>query len=509
MSRFHYVAQRVVDVAAQTGQYVWKHPFPMSTTFRKCFLVNFSMQPQALARVLPVGLTPDLYQDKAFLSVVIADLEAMRPSFIPRAFGSSFTQVVHRAIVRAPNGERGVYFVRSDANDILMSAAGNVFSNFHFNLATAMWMGKEQHLPPSGPGSLSEELGMADSPIPSPATGWLPEPNAQTSKWNRAKENDRKAGQVHFMLEPWMWNREPAAIHASFDMSTASLQMPSSSLFAGQSVREAQKYFVELYVAFASWPEWDHWSAVRIDRTRWNLVAVEHMGQPIYQFMQGSSKFAPGACQLDSVFYVHDLDYHWKVIEKHPFALPASHPVCQLPGPLENSAASVAARTWPHLQAPSDHLVSGATTVFYDGSCPLCNAEIAYYMRLAGPVSSAARSQLRFFDLSAHDHTGPLQSAFGISMEQAMASMFVVDDHGHLHTGAYAFAALWRALPAGPWTWLSRAVTVTPGLLPLAQIVYSVWANNRGKFTWLSGKKTNQTAKAVGIGASCRRPNSS
>ena len=40
-------------------------------------------------------------------------------------------------------------------------------------------------------------------------------------------------------------------------------------------MREAQRYFVELYAAFSSWPEADHWSAVRIDRTHWKVVALQ------------------------------------------------------------------------------------------------------------------------------------------------------------------------------------------------------------------------------------------
>jgi uncharacterized protein YqjF (DUF2071 family) len=112
-----------------------KHLFLMRTTFCHCLLVNFAMEPAVLQRSLPRGLVPDTIVtpagERAFLSVVVADLEAMRPGFLPRALGSDFTQVVYRAIVRAPNGERGVFFVRSDADDVAMSAAGNVFSNFN------------------------------------------------------------------------------------------------------------------------------------------------------------------------------------------------------------------------------------------------------------------------------------------------------------------------------------------------------------------------------------------
>ena len=144
------VAARGLAITSRLGKRLpyAKHLFPMKTTFRNCLLLNYAMEPAVLARNLPRGLVPDTVKtattgEKAFLSVVIADLEAMRPGFLPRVLGSDFTQVVYRAIVRAPNGERGVYFVRSDADDWAMSAAGNLFSNFNFNLARCVWAGRE------------------------------------------------------------------------------------------------------------------------------------------------------------------------------------------------------------------------------------------------------------------------------------------------------------------------------------------------------------------------------
>ena len=103
---------RALSQSARLGRHLplLKHRFPMKTTFRHCLLVNYSMDPAVLARSLPLGLTPDTVDTadgpRAFLSVVVADLEAMRPSFLPRALGSDFTQVVYRAIVRAHQLER-------------------------------------------------------------------------------------------------------------------------------------------------------------------------------------------------------------------------------------------------------------------------------------------------------------------------------------------------------------------------------------------------------------------
>src|SRR5205085_2258864 len=43
-----------------------KHPIPMKTVFRNCFLVNFAVEPELMQRLLPPPLEPDLYDGKAF-----------------------------------------------------------------------------------------------------------------------------------------------------------------------------------------------------------------------------------------------------------------------------------------------------------------------------------------------------------------------------------------------------------------------------------------------------------
>src|SRR3954453_16331835 len=109
-----------------------KHPLPMTTTFRNCFLVNFAMAPETLARLLPPPLEPDAYGGQAFLSVVIADMVRMRPAFVPALFGVTYQQVVYRAVVRCGD-ERGVHFLRSDADNRLMVELGNLLSFFRFH----------------------------------------------------------------------------------------------------------------------------------------------------------------------------------------------------------------------------------------------------------------------------------------------------------------------------------------------------------------------------------------
>ena len=119
------------------------HPVPMKTSFRHCFLVNFAVAFSALRRHLPDHLVPDQYGPYAFVSIVIALMDHMRPSFVPPRLGTTYTQVVYRAVVRCGR-ERGVTFLRSDADNAIMVAAGNAFTFFRFNRAHVNWQSSDR-----------------------------------------------------------------------------------------------------------------------------------------------------------------------------------------------------------------------------------------------------------------------------------------------------------------------------------------------------------------------------
>ena len=82
-------------------------------------------------------------------------------------------------------------------------------------------------------------------------------------------------------------------------------------------------------------------------------------------------------------------------------------------------------------------------TVYYDGGCPLCRAEIGHYRRAAGA------ERVAFVDVQAGGSLGP-----GLDCAAALRRFHVREPDGRLVSGAAAFALLWRALPA--WAWLGR-----------------------------------------------------
>ncbi|KQT32855.1 thiol-disulfide oxidoreductase [Sphingomonas sp. Leaf412] len=91
-------------------------------------------------------------------------------------------------------------------------------------------------------------------------------------------------------------------------------------------------------------------------------------------------------------------------------------------------------------------------TVWHDGDCPLCRAEIALMRRLD------RRGAIRFVDAtSAGGDACPLD-------RRALLARFHAREDGQLLSGAAAFAAMWRAIP------LLRPV----GLLARAPIVLRI-----------------------------------
>jgi predicted DCC family thiol-disulfide oxidoreductase YuxK len=75
-------------------------------------------------------------------------------------------------------------------------------------------------------------------------------------------------------------------------------------------------------------------------------------------------------------------------------------------------------------------------TVWHDGACPLCQREIALMRRLD------RRGVITFIDAADPEQAGacPLDPAL-------MLARFHAEEDGRLHSGAAAFAAMWRAIP--------------------------------------------------------------
>jgi predicted DCC family thiol-disulfide oxidoreductase YuxK len=103
-----------------------------------------------------------------------------------------------------------------------------------------------------------------------------------------------------------------------------------------------------------------------------------------------------------------------------------------------------------------------ATTVFFDGSCPLCRAEINIYK------SCDAIGALRLVDVAAPGAELPE----GLDREKAKARFHVLSHDQTLLSGSPAFAEVWKQLPG--WRWAGHLAT-QPGINAALELGYRLF----------------------------------
>jgi predicted DCC family thiol-disulfide oxidoreductase YuxK len=105
-------------------------------------------------------------------------------------------------------------------------------------------------------------------------------------------------------------------------------------------------------------------------------------------------------------------------------------------------------------------------TLFYDGACPLCQAEILF-------LSSRNQADLLgFIDINSEKYD-PLK--VGVSCEEALAAMYGQYADGTLINGPAVFPEAYRRANLPTLAWIFSRKTMQPAL----QIGYRFFAKNR------------------------------
>jgi predicted DCC family thiol-disulfide oxidoreductase YuxK len=102
-------------------------------------------------------------------------------------------------------------------------------------------------------------------------------------------------------------------------------------------------------------------------------------------------------------------------------------------------------------------------SVYFDGGCPLCRAEIAAYRRLEGA------DQLRWLDLQT---CTTAELGDDLDRQAALKRMHVRRADGRLIDGAAAFVEIWSVLPG--WARLARLARL-PGVVSVMELGYRVF----------------------------------
>ncbi|HEV3236866.1 MAG TPA: DUF393 domain-containing protein [Gemmataceae bacterium] len=119
-------------------------------------------------------------------------------------------------------------------------------------------------------------------------------------------------------------------------------------------------------------------------------------------------------------------------------------------------------------------------TLYYDGLCPLCSREIAFYRKRV--VDNA----VVFEDITEPGFDAASRGLDPASIHQVL---HVKTAQGDIRTGLEAFIAIWRVIPG--FTWLARlaGLPLVHGLMTLG---YAVFARFR---PWLPRRARNDCAE--------------
>ncbi len=98
-----------------------------------------------------------------------------------------------------------------------------------------------------------------------------------------------------------------------------------------------------------------------------------------------------------------------------------------------------------------------AITVFYDGKCGACRFEINFYKKFKPIIP------INWIDITKDPDS---LKTIDISYQEAMKTLYVLDQHEKLHDGVDAFCIIWAAI-----TWLSWV----PKLVKLPLVYQSCW----------------------------------
>lgn len=112
-----------------------------------------------------------------------------------------------------------------------------------------------------------------------------------------------------------------------------------------------------------------------------------------------------------------------------------------------------------HVMTNVLHLEPAALTIYFDGACPVCSREIAFYRRQPGADACA------WVDAAAcaEPALGP-----GLTRNAALGRFHVRRPDGELVGGMRGFAALWQVLPRSAWLGRLASFGPMPALLDAA-----------------------------------------
>lgn len=219
-------------------------------------LVNYRVEPEALAAVLPVPFRPALVHGHGIGGVCLIRLGDVRPAGVPRALGVTSENAAHRIAVEWDTAEgpvTGVYIPRRDTSSRLAALLGG--------RAFPGWQHRARFAVAEGDGSYRVEMRSRDG-------------GARVTV--AARRSD-----------------EPMA----------------GSVFG--SVEEASAFFRCAPLGYAATPSPGVFDGVALSTGEWSIAPLQ-IDEVRSSFFDDGARFPPGAAVADSAFLMGNLDTTWR-----------------------------------------------------------------------------------------------------------------------------------------------------------------------------------------------------
>jgi hypothetical protein len=225
-------------------------------TIQRRILVNYRVDPDALAQVLPAPFRPALVGGLGVAGICLIRLSGVRPSGLPSALGITSENAAHRIAVEwdTPDGPVvGVYIPRRDTSSRWAAALGG--------RAFPGWQHRARFRVEEHDGSYRVEVSSLD-------------------------------GRVEVVVVA----RRAAGVMAG-------------SVF--ESVERASAFFRGAPIGYAATPSAGVFDGVTLAAEGWAIEPLQ-LDEARSSFFDAPSRFAPGTAVIDSAFLMANLDTTWR-----------------------------------------------------------------------------------------------------------------------------------------------------------------------------------------------------
>lgn len=233
---------------------------PIKATMQRRILVNYRLEPEALASVLPPPFRPAMVGGFGIAGICLLRLADIRPAGMPALLGVTTENAAHRVAVEwdTPEGPvAGVYIPRRDTSSRLSALlGGRIFPG---------WQHRASFRVEEGGGSYRVELSSRDRAVEVAVTAHLAQ------------------------------------------------QVMADSVFG--SLEDASAFFRCAPLGYAATPRRGVFDGVELTAEDW-AIAPLHLDEARSSFFDDPARFGPGAAVADSAFLMAGLETTWRAQPK-------------------------------------------------------------------------------------------------------------------------------------------------------------------------------------------------